>query len=316
MPYGDILNPLMQRLVELLGVPAAIERVRGIPGLVVDADGVVLHYDPLNPQQVATQLLALYEDAAREQRADATSAAAPPSAGPARIIIVDDHALVREGLATLMHRQADMQVVGHAGSMREAITQAKRLRPDLILMDFTLPDGTGDEATRLILADLPATKIVFLTVHDDDERLMAAITAGATGYLLKSIRSAELIERLRAVLEGDVALSPTLGRRLFDQISRQRSLPAPQAPSPGPAPLPPPIDDLTERETEILRLIVRGYTNRQIADDLKLSVRTVEYHRSNLLHKLGLSNRADLVRFAAEHGLFGAAAPPDHDDKR
>lgn len=214
---------------------------------------------------------------------------------PARVLIVDDHALVREGLVGLITAQPDLQVVGQAGSMREAISMARDLCPDIILMDFTLPDGTGDEATRNILSVLPATRIVFLTVHDDDERLYAAISSGAVGYLLKSVRSVDLLNRLRDVARGEVALSPTIGKRILDRLARQE---ARTPPPPASAP------DLSQRETVILRLIVQGHTNRQIAATLNLSIRTVEYHRANLMDKLGLHSRADLVRFAAEHGLL------------
>lgn len=216
---------------------------------------------------------------------------------PVRIVVVDDHALVREGLVNLIDAQPDMSVVGEAGSVREAIAAAQSLRPDLILMDFTLPDGKGDEAARVILSSLPATKIVFLTVHDDDERLFAAIAAGATGYLLKSVRSADLLGRLRGVAHGDVALSPTIGQRILERFARQAAPPRPIAPA---------REELTERERMILRLLVQGYTNRQVADALRLSVRTVEYHRSNLMGKLNLQTRADLVRYATEHGLLDA----------
>lgn len=172
---------------------------------------------------------------------------------------------------------------------------ARELRPDLILMDFTLPDGTGDEATRVILAALPGTKIVFLTVHDDDERLFAAISSGAMGYLLKSVRSADLLSRIRDVVRGEVALSPTIGKRIFERLARQ------QAPRPAERVA---VAELSEREVGVLRLIVKGHTNRQIAAAMNLSVRTVEYHRANLMDKLGLHGRADLVRYAAEHGLL------------
>jgi two-component system response regulator NreC len=309
MPYRDLINSLMDRLTELVGAPAARELARRIPGLSIDEAGNVLGYDHSDPRGTATLLIELYEAAAGKGlagQAPATATAvgeepgAPPTSeapptGPTRIVLVDDHALVREGLANLLSKQPDMVVVGEAGSVREAIAVASRLRPDLILMDFTLPDGKGDEATRVILSALPDTKIVFLTVHDDDERLFAAISAGATGYLLKSVRSSDLLSRLRGVIQGDVALSPTIARRLLEQLSRR---PQPHAAESGAS------EELTEREVEILRLIVHGYTNRQIADTLTLSVRTVEYHRANLTSKLGLHSRADLVRYAVEHGLL------------
>ncbi|HMQ30437.1 MAG TPA: response regulator transcription factor [Chloroflexaceae bacterium] len=311
MPSRDILTALVRRLIKLVGAPAALDLVRTIHGLTIDANGNVVEYDHSESISTARLLIELYDAVAAELGEPAGRPAGSerpedlaflPSeeigllaGAPSRLLIVDDHALVRDGLANLISGQPDMQVVGQAGSMREAISQARALRPDVILMDFTLPDGTGDEATRVILSTLPETKIVFLTVHDDDERLFAAISAGAMGYLLKSVRSTDLLSRLRDVVRGDVALSPTIARRILEKLSRQ------QAPRPQPQVA---VGELTEREVEILRLIVKGHTNRQIADALSLSVRTVEYHRSNLMGKLGLHTRADLVRYAAEHGLL------------
>lgn len=136
-----------------------------------------------------------------------------------RILLVDDHALVREGLTTLINAQPDMQIIGEAGSVRKAISQAHSLKPTLILMDFSLPDGKGDELARVIRSTLPDSKIVFLTVHDDDETLFTALAAGASGYLLKSMRSSELISRLRGLAQGDVALAPAMAQRVLERVS-------------------------------------------------------------------------------------------------
>jgi DNA-binding NarL/FixJ family response regulator len=313
MPYRDILTPLMQRLVRLLGVPAALQLARTIPKLAIDPDGTVLDYDHDDPRTTARLLMEHYEAAFSIANSLTRQAPHDPgtdadrgvqqepdalSAPPIRILVVDDHVLVREGLVSLLGPQPDLQVVGQAGSVREAITVAHAVRPDVILMDFTLPDGTGEEATRAILAALPATKIVFLTVHDDDERLFAAIAAGATGYLLKSVRSADLLSRLRGVVRGEVAFSPTVAQRILEVVARQSQWRQAAAPV---------LAELTEREVEVLRLIVQGHTNRQIADTLRLSVRTVEYHRANMTSKLGLHSRADLVRYATAHGLLDPA---------
>jgi DNA-binding NarL/FixJ family response regulator len=309
MPYRDILTPLMQRLVRLVGTNAARDLVRDVPGLVVDAEGNVIDYDHAEPRATVTRLVDLYEAASRmstltgaapvSSRDPESTEPAPPSqqdaVHPFRILLVDDHSLVLKGLASLIEPQPDMQIVGQAGTVREAISLARSLMPDLILMDFTLPDGTGDEATRVIRATLPETKIIFLTVHDDDERLVAAIAAGATGYLLKSMRSADLLSRLRDVAHGDVVLSPSIGRRILEKLTHQQSVPQ-SAPSNS--------ADLTERELEIMGQIVQGFTNRQIANHLSLSVRTVEYHRANLMAKLGLHTRADLVQYATTHRLL------------
>jgi two-component system response regulator NreC len=317
MPYRDVLTPLMERLVRLVGAPAAVQLARAIPKLVVDSDGTVLDYDRDDPQTTARLLIERYEavfgalaappapeDTVERSTGDPEASATPPIP-PMRILLVDDHALVREGLVSLIAPQPDMQVVGQAGSLREALALAARLRPDLVLMDFTLPDGTGADATRAILATLPATKIVFLTVHDDDERLFAAIAAGAVGYLLKSVRAADLLSRLRGVMRGEVALSPAIGQRILDEVARR---PVTRPVETGP------VAELTEREVEIVRLIVQGHTNRQIADALHLSVRTVEYHRANVTGKLGLHSRAELVRYAVEHGLVTAQDSPKERD--
>jgi two-component system response regulator NreC len=305
MPYRDVFTPLMQRLVRLVGLPVALQLAHSIPKLTVDADGTVLDYDHDDPASTARLLIEQYEAAFAIATSLAQQASRPSTSAPntsveqevasIRILMVDDHVLVREGLVSLIDPQPDMQVVGQAGSVREAIALARQLQPRVVLMDFTLPDGTGDEATRAILEALPDTKIVFLTVHDDDERLFSAIAAGAVGYLLKSVRSADLLGRLRGVAQGEVAFSPAMERRILDAVARR---------PPQRRPEPASHDALTEREVAILRLIVQGNTNRQIADTLMLSVRTVEYHRANVTSKLGLHSRADLVQYAAAHGLL------------
>jgi two-component system, NarL family, response regulator NreC len=310
MPYRDMLTPLMQRLVRLVGAPAALQLARTIPKLAVDTDGAVLDYDRDDPRTTARLLIEHYEvavaiagsltqpaphdlggDANHHRPLESGTLSAPPI----RILVVDDHALVREGLVSLLDPQPDLQVVGQAGSVREAVALAQCLRPDMVLMDFTLPDGTGEEATRAILATLPATKIVFLTVHDDDARLFAALAAGAIGYLLKSVRSADLLSRLRGAVRGEVALSPAIAQRILVEVARRPPRRAAAVAA---------REELAAREVEIVRLIVQGYTNRQIADALMLSVRTIENRRANLMRRLGLRSRADLVRYAAAHDLL------------
>jgi two-component system, NarL family, response regulator DevR len=139
---------------------------------------------------------------------------------PIRILIVDDHMLVRQGLASLIEPQPDMRVVGQAGSVREAIALAQSTAPDVILMDFTLPDGTGEEATRAILAVHPGAKVVFLTVHGDDDRLFAALAAGAMGYLLKSVRAADLLRKLREVAQDELVFSPGIGQHILEVVRK------------------------------------------------------------------------------------------------
>jgi two-component system, NarL family, response regulator NreC len=310
MPYRDILTPLMQRLVRLVGTSTALQLAHSIPRLEVEPDGTVLDYDHDDPAATAHLLMEHYElalaiAAALTPKATLNDGAnvdmrdmpklGTSSTPPIRILVVDDHALVREGLVSLIDPQPDMSVVGQAGTVREAISLAQRVRPEVILIDFTLPDGTGDQAAREILATLPETKVIFLTVHDDDARVFAAVGAGAVGYLVKSLRSADLLSQLRGVMAGETAFSPAIGRRILDEVARR---------PPRRAPAPAALVELTEREVAILRLIVKGQTNRQIAATLALSVRTVEHHRANITGKLGLQSRADLVRYAAAQGLL------------
>ena len=212
-----------------------------------------------------------------------------------RILLVDDHALFREGVQGLLAAQPDLDVVGGASSVTEAIARARELRPDLILMDFGLPDGTGLDATMAILADLPQVKIVFLTFHDDDERLFAAIRAGAKGYLLKSVTSAELLAFLRGVGRGQAALTPVMTTRILDEFARQPRPPAhPQAVH----------NELTPREREVLAQLATGASNHDIARRLVISENTVKNHVRSILAKLNLPNRREAAR-RYQHGQMG-----------
>lgn len=216
-----------------------------------------------------------------------------------KTLLVDDHTLFREGLASLLAGQPDFSVIGEAGSVQEAILMARDLRPDLVLMDFTLPDGTGLEATRAILAERPETKIVFLTVHEEDERLFAAIRSGAKGYLLKNVPVAKLLSFLRGLEQGEVAITPKMTSWILDEFSRTQ-------PARGPA-----SDDLsalTARELDVLREISTAASNREIAQRLFIAENTVKNHVSNILAKLNLQNRREATRFAQQRGL--TANPP------
>jgi DNA-binding NarL/FixJ family response regulator len=211
-----------------------------------------------------------------------------------KILIVDDHILFREGLISLVTRQPDMTVVGEGGSVREAIEQARKLRPDLILMDFTMPDGTGLDAATAILSEQPNAKIVFLTIHDDDERLFAAVRLGAKGYLMKNIPVARLLEAMRGVEHGEAALSREMTARLMEEFARSQQ--------------PPKVEDtpyagLTSRELQVLRELATDATNREIADRLFISENTVRNHMHNILEKMGVSGRRDAVNLARQHGI-------------
>jgi len=208
-----------------------------------------------------------------------------------KILIVDDHVLFREGLVSLFSRQSDMTVVGEAGTVEEAINLARRLHPDVILMDFSLPDGTGLEATRAVLSDHPETKIVFLTIHDDDERLFAAIRAGAKGFLIKNIPVVKLLAAIRGLQSGEAALSRIMTNRLIEELARHPGVIEPANN---------PLNTLTSREMEVLAELANNATNREIAQRLYISENTVRNHMHNILEKLNLNSRREAVALARQ----------------
>ncbi len=209
-----------------------------------------------------------------------------------KLIVVDDHILFREGLAAIIRSEPDFEIVGHAGTVREAIELARALKPDMILMDFGLPDGTGVDATRSILAEHPRCKIVFLTMSEEDERLFASIRSGAKGYLLKNMRPSKLIATLRSVQQGESALSRSMTLRLMEELARTKELQQTGDPT------------LTRRELEVLRELASGLSNLEIAERLFISENTVKYHVHSILEKLNLSDRRDAAIYAREHGLI------------
>lgn len=209
-----------------------------------------------------------------------------------KIVIVDDHILFREGLAAIIGSESDIEIIGQAGDVREATELVKTLRPDLILMDFGLPDGTGADATRAILTVHPDCKVVFLTMSEEDEDLFAAIRSGAKGYLLKNMRPSKLVSSLRAVQRGESALSRAMTLRLMQELARTRE------PFPGAEP------PLTRRELEVLRELASGNTNQQIAEHLFISENTVKYHVHSILEKLQLTDRRDAAAYARERGIL------------
>jgi DNA-binding NarL/FixJ family response regulator len=211
-----------------------------------------------------------------------------------KILLVDDHVLFREGLTGLINSQPDLSVVGSADSVQEAIAKASALKPDIILMDFGLPDGTGQDATIAILDELPDTKIIFLTRHEDDDRLFKALRSGAQGYLLKNTSVNKLLSFVRGVQQGKAAITRATASRLLEQFAQTKPMTA----SPPAA-----LEVLTPRELEVLQELDTGATNREIADRLVISERTVKNHVSNILSKLNLKNRYEASRFARHHGL-------------
>lgn len=216
-----------------------------------------------------------------------------------RVLIVDDHVLFRDGLVSLLNAQPDFDIVGQAGGVQEAIAMAHDLKPDIVLMDFGLPDGTGLEATQTILADRPETSIVFITVHEEDERLFAAIRSGAKGYLLKNVPVAKLLAYLRGVQSGEAAITGAMASRILSEFSRLQPPCWPERAEAG---------ELTSREVEVLQELASGATNQEIASRLVISDNTVKNHVHNILTKLNLRNRREAINYARHHGLM--KSPP------
>jgi two-component system NarL family response regulator len=216
----------------------------------------------------------------------------------ARILLADDHELFREGLAGLINAQSDLEVVGEAGDGLEALTLARDLHPDLIVMDISMPICDGLEATRLIRAahDVPKMGIVILTVHDEDEQLFEAIKAGANGYILKSTNSADFLRGVRGALAGEATLPPKLATRLVAEFARLANRPAPTSSVEEEA-------HLTPRETKILDLIATGATDKEIAAHLSLSIHTVKSHVRSILSKLHAVNRQQAAKLALQQRL-------------
>ncbi|MEP7358669.1 MAG: response regulator transcription factor [Anaerolineales bacterium] len=209
-----------------------------------------------------------------------------------RVLVVDDHAVVRLGLKTLIGDQPGLEVAGEAGSAAEALEAVARLRPDVVLMDIRMPGESGLEATRQIMEQFPATKVVMLTSFADDELLMRAIRAGAVGYVLKQADNDALLRAIHSAARGDSPLDAGLTARLMARVreaDRQAERDA--------------FRDLAQRELEVLAGVARGKSNAAIAQDLSLSEKTVSNYVSHILEKLGLSNRVELATYAVEHRL-------------
>ena len=216
---------------------------------------------------------------------DATCAAA---GGPIRILVVDDHAILREGICSLLERQEDMQVVGEAANGEEALTRVAELKPDLVLMDLAMPRMDGLEATRRLYATRPEVHVLVLTQHDNREFVTPALEAGAAGYVLKRSGGREVVNAIRQVMRGAAILDSDLARQLGQQPASGRQ---------GEAPL-------TDRELQVLRLVVDGLSNKEIAQQLTISPKTASVHRTNIMQKLGARNTADLVRTVMQRRLL------------
>jgi len=220
-----------------------------------------------------------------------------------RVLIADDHAVLRAGLRLLLEAQPDLTVVGEAETADQAVALDAQLQPDVVLMDLTLPAHPGDsdagpaglEAIQRIKASRPEARVLVLTMHDDEGYLRAALQAGSVGYVLKRAADTELLSAIRAVHQGGTYLHPAHAKALLEgMLRRGANVSEPDS-----------YQRLSPREQEVLKLLARGYTNQQVADQLYLSVKTVETYKARLMEKLGLRSRADIVRYALQRGLLG-----------
>jgi two-component system response regulator DevR len=210
-----------------------------------------------------------------------------------RLLVVDDHEVVRQGLAALLDRREGFQVVAEAGTVAESLEQARRHMPDIVVMDVRLPDGSGIEACREIRAELPATRVVMLTSYPDEEAVLSAIVAGASGYLLKQVRARDLVSALEAVGRGESLLDPAVTEKVLERIRRIAS--GSQETDE--------LSQLTGQERKILLLVAEGKTNKEIAAEIYLSDKTVKNYVSSILAKLNLERRAQAAAFVAKHRL-------------
>ena len=209
-----------------------------------------------------------------------------------KVLIADDHAIVRAGLRTLITSESDLELLGEATGGLESIEKVHELNPDVIVLDISMPDLDGIEVVRILKQELSQCAILILTVHEDEALVREAIRIGAAGYIIKHAAESELIAAIRSVYRGELYVHPKLIRSLIE--------PTVKIPQKEPSN----IETLTFREEEVLKLIVQGYTNKQVAEELSISIRTVEGHRANLTSKLGMRSRVDLLRYARGHHLF------------
>ncbi len=213
----------------------------------------------------------------------------PPSTRRLDLLIVDDHEVVRQGLVSLLGRRPEFNVVGEAGTVAEAIEAARRFRPDLVIMDVRLPDGSGIEACREIRAEMPDTRVVMLTSYPDEEAVLSAIIAGASGYLLKQVRARDLVAALEAVGRGESLLDPAVTGRVLERVRRIATADQPDE-----------LAQLTSQEQKILLLVAEGKTNKEIAGEVFLSDKTVKNYVSSILGKLNLERRAQAAAYMAK----------------
>ena len=209
-----------------------------------------------------------------------------------RILLAEDHETIRDGLKLLVNSQPDMEIVGEADNGRVALKLAQELLPDVVVMDVSMPELNGLQATKKLKQVCPKVKVLTLTRHTDDGYLQQLLQAGASGYVLKQSKSAELLRAIRAVVAGQTYLDPAITEKAVTQIRGGKR--AARGPSPD--------ANLSDRETEVLRLIAWGYINKEIAERLNLSIKTVEVHKANGMRKMGMKSRVDIVRYALLQG--------------
>ena len=220
----------------------------------------------------------------------------PDGSDAIRVLIVDDHALFRRGLMLVLESEPGIDVVGEAEDGAEAIAKAEASAPDVVLMDVRMPKMSGIEATRAVAAALPTSKIIMLTVSDEEDDLYEAIKAGAAGYLLKEISIEEVADAVRAVVQGQTLISPSMASKLITEFQNLSKLAADRSTVPAPR--------LTDRELEVLRLVAQGMTNREVAEQLYIAENTVKNHVRNILEKLHLHSRMEAVLYAVRENLF------------
>ena len=210
-----------------------------------------------------------------------------------RLLIADDHKIFRQGIKKLLEEEQDLQVVGEAADGREVVKKATELKPDIILMDIAMANLNGLEATKQIKKVLPESKIIMLTMHKNEEYVLQSFQAGASGYILKEGAVEELVSAIRSIYAGKSFLSPTVSKTLVDAYLRKMETGKTETP----------FDLLTDREREVLQLIAEGFTNREVAKQLFISVKTVEAHRAHIMQKLNIHDIAKLVKYAIQKGL-------------
>ncbi|KKM09491.1 histidine kinase [Clostridiales bacterium PH28_bin88] len=212
---------------------------------------------------------------------------------PIKLLLVDDHTVLRSGLKLLVGAQPDMQVVGEAAGGDEALRLVKELKPDVVILDLSMPGTNGLQVLEEILEISPATKILVLTMHEDEEYLRRVLRSGGKGYILKKAADVELLSAIRAVHRGEVFIEPSMAKTLVNALFETATVALDKKKEQG----------LSEREKEVLRLVALGYTNQQVANSLMISVKTVESHKARIKDKLNIYRRSDLVRYAMQHGL-------------